>query len=103
MPNIRQLVVIDYTPYSDATHMLVRSTAPVNAEEGSLQLPLQGKGETLTDHTDEALKQLRHSLSTFLAGFRASHQGHPAFEFSSQCFPGYQKQADTRSSQAGEQ
>jgi len=79
MPKIRQLVVIDYTPYSDATHMLVRSTAPVNAEEGSLQLPLRGKGETLTDHTEEALQQLRHSLATFLAGFRASHQGSEDF------------------------
>lgn len=77
MTAIRQLVVIDYTPYSDATHMLVRSSAPTNAEEGSLRLPLQGKGVTLTDQTDAALRQLRSSLATFLAGFRA---GHPTSE-----------------------
>jgi len=79
MPSIRQLVVIDYTAFSDTTHMLVRSSAPTNAEEGSLRLPLQGQGETLRDQTDEALRQLRSSLATFLAGFRAGQQSSESF------------------------
>jgi len=79
MTTIRQLVVIDYTASSDTTHMLVRSSAPINAEDGSLRLPLQGKGVTLNDQTDAALQQLRSSLATFLAGFRASHQTSESF------------------------
>ena len=79
MPLIRQLVVIDYSASSDTTHMLVRSSSPTNAEEGSLQLPMQGQGEILRDRTDEALVDLRGSLSTFLDGFRASRQSSEGF------------------------
>lgn len=79
MTTIRQLVVIDYTASSVTTHMLVRSSAPTNAEDGSLRLPLQGKGVTLNDQTDAALQQLRSSLATFLAGTRASHQTSESF------------------------
>lgn len=79
MQAIRQLVVIDYTPYSDATHLLVRSSAPNNAEDGSLKLPLPSKEGNLDDKTDEALRELRRSLARFLQTFQSSHQNSEDF------------------------
>ncbi|MFM9072881.1 MAG: hypothetical protein ACKOOC_05685 [Cyanobium sp.] len=43
MAAIRQLVVIDHTPYRNGTHMLVSSSSPLNAEDGSLRLPQPSK------------------------------------------------------------
>lgn len=61
----RQLAVIDYNLYSNCTHMLVRSTAPENAEEGGLHLPIRTRHGLLMDQTDQALASLRASLQDF--------------------------------------
>ncbi|MFM9086681.1 MAG: hypothetical protein ACKOPT_00770 [Cyanobium sp.] len=85
MAAIRQLVVIDHTPYRNGTHMLVSSSSPLNAEDGSLRLPQpskmrrDGKPVMLEDRTDRALCDLRVSLKGFLLDFAIIHKDLDSF------------------------
>ncbi|MEB3258155.1 MAG: hypothetical protein VKN83_07560 [Cyanobacteriota bacterium] len=85
MAAIRQLVVLDHKSYGNATHMLVSSSSPVNAEEGAIKLPqpsrvrLDGQPMILEDRTDRALSELRLSLKKFLVGLNTSPQDRDSF------------------------
>ena len=80
MAAIRQLIVLDHKVYGNATHMLVSSSSPANAEDGSLKLPQpskvrrDGKPVMLEDRTDRALSDLRVSLKKFLVGLNKTPQ-----------------------------
>lgn len=81
MALFRQLAIVRQQIRPHSSHLLVCSTAPHNAEEGSLQLPLSDGARLVTDDhqqpfndlTDETLREMRASLGGFLGTIRERH------------------------------